>query len=388
MNLAAQIELITVPQEFTRLCNTVLSATHGDDFLPIDDDRADRGNDGYLKSEKRMFAVHCFKRIQKQAIDQEVRAKMVGDLGKAAALKNAGIWEIENWTFLCNYPISEGVAADIVERGREHGINVSWRGPEFFASQLQTHREIHDQFPALQVNAVAEQLEKLRESVAMREAGENDPPPPFVGVPRTVEEQAGLLSARPGGWENLLFAGALLQQRDRLEPKWRDHELRLPGPDRARFGDEREALAHIQSEIAALRITVESVNRLFDPAAHEKAFGAPGEAGDAAQIEHIASRIMSTYEQIIDWAAALRSCAVPEAYERLYELVPQMADEAVAATRAFVDELVAETSRIPAFLEEPEPKETLEIRVTLVLTIAEEVTEAVSAELDHLTERG
>jgi hypothetical protein len=39
-----------------------MTVEYGDDFLPIDDDRADRGNDGYLKSEKRLFAAHCLQR--------------------------------------------------------------------------------------------------------------------------------------------------------------------------------------------------------------------------------------------------------------------------------------------------------------------------------------
>jgi hypothetical protein len=86
MNLQAQIELITVPQDFNRLCNAVLRAEYGDDFLSIDDDRSDRGNDGYLKSEKRMFAAHCFKRVQNQSLDREIRHKMVTDLRKAVQL--------------------------------------------------------------------------------------------------------------------------------------------------------------------------------------------------------------------------------------------------------------------------------------------------------------
>jgi hypothetical protein len=99
MNLEAQISLMTVPQEFSRLCNAVLSASYGDDFLPIDDDRADRGNDGYLKSEKRMFAAHCFKRVQNQSLDDAIRGKMISDLGKAIALKADGAWDIDAWTF-------------------------------------------------------------------------------------------------------------------------------------------------------------------------------------------------------------------------------------------------------------------------------------------------
>jgi hypothetical protein len=72
VSLEAQISLMTVPQEFIRLCNAVLIAEHGDDFLPIDDDRGDRGNDGYLKSQRRMFAGHCFKRVQNQSLDRAI----------------------------------------------------------------------------------------------------------------------------------------------------------------------------------------------------------------------------------------------------------------------------------------------------------------------------
>jgi hypothetical protein len=82
VNLEAQIELITVPQEFTRLCNAVLAAEYGTDFLPIDDDRADGGNDGYRKSSKQVFAVHCFKRIQKQKLTDELRRKDLGRSGE------------------------------------------------------------------------------------------------------------------------------------------------------------------------------------------------------------------------------------------------------------------------------------------------------------------
>jgi hypothetical protein len=99
MNLEAQIELITAPQEFTRLCNAVFAAEHGDDFLPIDDDRADRGNDGYLKSAKRVVALHCFKRAQNKGIDAAIRRKMLGDLGKTKTLKEQGLWEVQEEAF-------------------------------------------------------------------------------------------------------------------------------------------------------------------------------------------------------------------------------------------------------------------------------------------------
>ncbi|MDJ0346990.1 hypothetical protein QMK19_37495 [Streptomyces sp. H10-C2] len=130
MNLQVQIELITNPQDFTRLCNAVPQAEHGTYFLTIDDDRADRGNDGYLISEKRMFAAHCLKRIQNQALDAEISSKMMSDLQKAIKLKEQGDREIDSWTFLSNYPIFERISADVVSAGKMAGIDVSWRGQQ------------------------------------------------------------------------------------------------------------------------------------------------------------------------------------------------------------------------------------------------------------------
>jgi hypothetical protein len=218
MNLQAQIELITNPQDFTRLCNAVLQAEYGSDFLPIDDDRADRGNDGYLKSEKRMFAAHCFKRIQNQQLDKEIRSKMLGDLQKAIKLKDERRWEINVWTFLSNYPIPEGIAAQVVAVGKKSGVDVGWSGPSYFAEVLQRLQSVREMFPNLPGNDVLRQLDVIVEKL-------NSLHPPDVvvnWVPRNPDEQRALISQKPPAWEYLLFAGALLQGKERLEPKWRD----------------------------------------------------------------------------------------------------------------------------------------------------------------------
>jgi hypothetical protein len=251
------------------------------------------------------------------------------------------------------------------------------------AGGLQEHPAIRDQFPSLQVNEVTEKLEDLRVAV-LRDAAKSEPAP-FNGVPQTQEEKAGLLASRPGGWEYMLFAGVLLAERDRLEPKWRDEQLGLPGPDRLNLPEESDAIAYSQAQLRGVEIVISNVNRLFNPEAHERAFGALGTAGDAAQIEHLASRIMAMYEDLLDWAAGLRACAVPARFEPLYELLPQFAAQSIRAIRDFVDETAAQTARIPAYLEEPEPKEPFDITIKLVISVDEDVEEAIHAEIKRLT---
>jgi hypothetical protein len=54
-----QIATMCNPQEFTRLCNSIFTSIYGDDFQVIDGTRSDEGNDGYVRSEKRILAIYC-----------------------------------------------------------------------------------------------------------------------------------------------------------------------------------------------------------------------------------------------------------------------------------------------------------------------------------------
>ncbi|MGD9736089.1 MAG: hypothetical protein AB7V58_10855 [Solirubrobacterales bacterium] len=367
MNLEAQIELITVPQEFTRLCNAVLSAEHGDDFLPIDDDRADRGNDGYLKSAKQVFAVHCFKRAQSKGIDAPIRRKMLGDLGKAKTLKEQGIWEVDAWTFLSNYPIPESVGRDAVQLGRRAGIDVTWKGPGYLAGALQRHHDIRALFPSLQVSEIADRLDGISEAL-----GEPPSRPPDR-VPRTLAEKRALLAQRPGGWEYLLFAAVLLEGKEDLEMKWRDHEV-PPFVRPHMLPALGEATSFLSAEFQRLAGLTEAMMRVFPPEVQEEAFGVPGSPGDPVRIEHFAIRIVQTYEEILDWAGTLRAVEGPDVLKPALELAPHMADQPVSEFRDFVDLVVREIDRVPAFVEgHQDGDDPLRIDLTLTISLDQEI---------------
>lgn len=346
MNLEAQIQLITVPQEFARLCNAALVAEYGDDFLPIDDDRPDRGNDGYLKSAKRLFAVHCFKRVQNQSLDQEVRRKMVGDLGKAIALKSEDLWDIEGWTFISNYPIDEETGRKAIGLGRKAGIDVLWRGPDFLARVLTEHDAVRSQFPALQVSEIGERLDEIKNAVSDGDGSSASSPKPPDRVPRTEDEKRELMATRPPGWEYLLFAYALLRGKNDLEMKWHDHNM---PPFRRSFGmsDVVEASKYLDREIDNFLALTEAMMAVFPKEAQEQTFGAPGEAGDPIRIEHTAGRIIQTYEGIMDWAAGIRSVQPPETMQGAFEIAPHMADRPLEIFRDFVDRAVREMDALP-----------------------------------------
>lgn len=377
MNLEAQIELITVPQEFTRLCNAVLTAEHGDDFLPIDDDRADHGNDGYRKSTRQVFAVHCFKRIQKQAITDEIRRKVLGDLGKAKTLKEQGLWEIDAWTFLANYPMPEEIGREAVALGAKCGIDASWLGPSFLASALQRHSDVRELFPTLQANEIAEQLDGLRDAL-------DEPQPEAPNrVPRTLEEKQALLAVRPPGWEYLLFAGCLYLGKQELGLKWRDHELPPYSPKRS-LDSIGEATDYLNGEFNRVNGLIEAMMRVFPQEVQDQAFGTPGEPGDPISIEHFATRIIQTYGELLDWAASLRAVTPPDVLMPAFEIAARMADQPLLEVREFVDNAVREMDRVPSFAaSHSEEEEPLTIELELKLTIDEDV----SAEFHHRLKR-
>jgi hypothetical protein len=391
INLKAQIDLINVPQDFMRLCNAVLQADHGDDFLPIDDDRADRGNDGYLKSERRLFAAHCFKRIQNQSIDDAIKRKMVGDLGKAITLKEEGLWDIDAWTFLSNYPVSESLGAQLLRLGGGAGIDVSWRGSDFLADGLQRHPSIRDQFPQLQVNEIAEQLAALQRTVEQQASQDIDQSVDpvaadgdfkFYGVPETAAQQTALLHDRPPGWEYLLYAAVLLRGKKDLESKWHDHELEI-ARGTPQYLDLSETASLATESYGRLSSLVSPITRTFDASFQEKAFGAPGEPGDAERIEYFAAKIISSYEAVLDWQAELRAIEPAPLYAGVMEITARVADQPLAEIRAFIDEVVSGVAQIPEH-HASGSEETLRIQVSLVLTVDDEVMANLDAELKRI----
>ena len=385
MNLQAQIELINNPQDFTRLCNAVLQAEYGDDYLPIDDDRADRGNDGYLKSENRLFAGHCFKRIQNQNLDKEISTKMAGDLKKAVLLKQQNRWDIEAWTFLSNYPISEGIAAPLVELGKENDIDISWRGPEYFARVLQKYKSVRELFPNLMGSEIMSQLSIIVESLESLGAhpkGKNE----RLGVPHTMEQQRKLLVARPGGWEYLLFAGVLFQGKENLELKWYDHEIRYASRNSRYFGNLQETAHYLGNASDELNKTSTGVTLMFSPEYQERAFGPPGISGNPKRIEHAARNIIRFYEYLLDWAAEIRGCAFPTSAAGLVELYARLVDKPIDETRAFIDNAVSQADQIPEYAAGPR-NQPLELTFNLTLTVDKGVLSDIKKETAKLTER-
>ena len=86
--------------------------------------------------------------------------------------------------------------------------------------------------------------------------------PAAVHVPRTVEQQRQLIVRRPINWEYLLFAGVLVQGKDALEPKWRDHQLRYARRTRPALSDD-EIGSFMQGALRELAGITSNIERIL-----------------------------------------------------------------------------------------------------------------------------
>lgn len=186
---------------------------------------------------------------------------------------------------------------------------------------------------------------------------------------------------RPPVWEFLLFGGVLWQGAERLSLAWRDHQLELPIADYRRLNDD-EVAGFLSEAFGRLSWIIAPLQRVF--AAHEDAFGKPGESGDEKLIRHFAEWLISVYSQLLDWAGMVRSADPPEGFEKAIELSAHAADMPIDQIRKFITNTVEQLERIPENFARPEEereKDPLNLDMTLTLSADEALMDEAVTEL-------
>jgi len=146
MNLEDQIAQVTNPQEFTRLVNSVFTEKYGSDYQVIDGTRNDGGNDGYIISEKRILAIYCPIKPERQT-DKKYLEKILSDLVKAENLHNQGKYEVENWTFIIPRKLSNDVLSEMIKEAKKKNINANHKESTFIANELSRNTHLLRLFP-------------------------------------------------------------------------------------------------------------------------------------------------------------------------------------------------------------------------------------------------
>jgi hypothetical protein len=170
------------------------------------------------------------------------------------------------------------------------------------------------------------------------------------------------------------------EAKDELEPKWRDHELRVPKPSTQVLNADnlRQFADDVMDD---LRAFIERLNSLFTDESQEWALGRRGEPGDPVKIDHYAQRIISLYDELMDWSARVRGIRARPEYTRLVGLAAQFADLPLRQMRAFFDDFVREVSTIPARIE---AGERVRLNMTLRLDIDNAISDAFLREYERV----
>lgn len=205
-------------------------------------------------------------------------------------------------------------------------------------------------------------------------------------VPRTKDEISALVREEPDGWEYFLYAGAMLIARDDLEEQYRDHLIGYAPLEGDSLG-QAEAIQRLEAAFPDAQALVGQVDRLFNTALQERAFGSPGESGDEALIRQLSARTMDMYRGLMNWARGLRSCRVPSEFRTAYHLAADLVNKPIEQIRGFVDELVVGMDSAAERLGESDGEDPVEVTLVLTVSIEEGATDAFTDELKRLEAR-
>jgi hypothetical protein len=200
-------------------------------------------------------------------------------------------------------------------------------------------------------------------------------------VPQTQADLQLLLALRPDWWEYWLYAGALKLGLENLEDKYRDYEMGFAKPTGEHYAG-RDAFEFLRSASANAQNLAEAFNVVLAANVQQRAFGAPGEPGDADRIMHMAQRLLDVYEGFIDEAARLRGASVPDEFRRAQAAAARFGVQPIERIRRFVCEFDETVAKLPEMVAgRTERDEPLTIEMPVELTVDDEIIEEFGAGL-------
>lgn len=164
MDLEEQIRQVNNPQEFVKLCNTIFTLKYNEDFQIIDGSRSDKGNDGYVRSEERLFAIYCPVKPENKR-DQDFISKIQNDLKKAKELHDNGDYSIKRWTFVTPGRLSNNVIVKLIKKAEEYNIDGNHIEATTLANELYSHPGLIQKFPWLHLPKIESDIAEVKELI-------------------------------------------------------------------------------------------------------------------------------------------------------------------------------------------------------------------------------
>jgi hypothetical protein len=152
-----RIREIRNSQDFQDLCQQVLAAEY-DDFQVLDDSAGDQGNDGFIPSNHRLFAIYCPEKHPTPA--KYYKDKIKKDLNKAVRLRDELDYEIDDWIFVTPSPLTEDLNRYVSSEAKAAGFRsgISW-SEKHILKLLLKHDYLKPLFPYLAAPDIQKELQ-------------------------------------------------------------------------------------------------------------------------------------------------------------------------------------------------------------------------------------
>ena len=167
MSLEEQIAQAVDPTVFVRLCNALLQTEHGHAYQVIDGTQGDDGNDGWLESQRRIFAIYCPVKPETRTT-ANYRTKALDDLAKAFVLRESEQYPVERWTFVTPRKLANEVIVEIGKTAQDYGIEANHVEATFLSGLLLKHRHLMKDFPEYHVSQLEEKLDRVLASAEVK----------------------------------------------------------------------------------------------------------------------------------------------------------------------------------------------------------------------------
>lgn len=193
-------------------------------------------------------------------------------------------------------------------------------------------------------------------------------------VPESQADIELLLALRPDFWEFWLYAGTLRLGLEALEDKYREYDLGFAAlTGQSYFG--RDAFDFLRTAPAQATAMMGNFTAVFSSEAQARAFGEPGEPGDAARIIHLSQRFLDTYEAFMDEAARIRGAALPDEFQKAQAAAAEFGAETVESIRNFIPHIVETMNGLPELAEgrSDDEDEPLTLTLTIEATVDPDV---------------
>lgn len=157
--MTMRISEINNPDMFQNLVHALMTAKHGLDFQTVDDAAGDGGVDGYLCTNKAMFAIYCPER--RPPASEYLRRKIRSDLDKAVQRRESGEYEIERWVFVTPMALTREISVLLTQAARNRGMHGLSMNGLHLEDLFERYPHIHSRFAELTIPNLRDDIARL-----------------------------------------------------------------------------------------------------------------------------------------------------------------------------------------------------------------------------------